>query len=334
MILKEAHQLKKILDSFLGESKQELNDSYQLEYPCPRCRDQHGSGEDRKYNLSVSISKNKFQCWKCSQYDDEMKGNIFRLIRLFGNEQLLKEYKDTLRELRSSRDYQIHFDGSDFGEEIVQTEDESKCLPKNYRRFIENGKNDRKALAYLKKRGIGWDIINEYSIGYTTYDETLKKVSSRIIIPSFDAEHRVNYWTGRDFLGLDKRQKYFNPKAERKSIIFNEDKIQWDADITLCEGPMDSIVFPNFIPLLGKTLKPSFKVYQDVMKKANGNVNIWLDNDAIDDAEKIYNLLNHGRLKGKIRIVTNDDIKDPSEVYEKQGKNGVIQCLCMARRLE
>lgn len=332
MIIREAYELKKILDSFLGDSKQELNDSYQLEYPCPRCHEMHGSGEDKKFNLSVSLSKGKFQCWKCSQYDDEMKGSIFKLFKLYGSDALANQYKETLRALRSSRDYQISFSDEDFSIGKSEENDESKSLPKNYRRFTENGRNDKRALEYLTKRGIGWDIINEYSIGYTVYDETLKKISSRIIIPSFDSAHQINYWTGRDYLELDKRQKYFNPQAQRKSIIFNEDKIQWDADITLCEGPFDSIVIPNSIPLLGKVLKPSFKIYQDIYKKANANINIFLDGDAVDDAIKIYDMLNHGRLKDKIRLVEVKPELDPSKIYELYGKKGIIEALRGAKK--
>ena len=91
-------------------------------------------------------------------------------------------------------------------------------------------------------------------IGYTTYDTTQKQVSSRIIIPSFNEYGELNYWTGR-FTKLKHRQKYYNPIIERKDIIFNEEHIQWDADITLVEGPFDHIVVPNSIPLLGKALK-------------------------------------------------------------------------------
>ena len=76
---------------------------------------------------------------------------------------------------------------------------------------------------------------------------------------------KLNYWTGRDFLGYDKRQKYFTPQVERKDIIFNEEKIQWDADVTLVEGPFDHIVVPNSIPLLGKVLKTDFKIYQEII---------------------------------------------------------------------
>ena len=200
--------------------------------------------------------------------------------------------------------------------------------------YICNKKNNYKALDYLLKRGITWDIINKYKIGYTKYDENFKQLSSRIIIPSFNKFGELNYWTGRDFTNLPKRQKYYNPIIERKNLIFNEEYVEWDADITLVEGPFDHIVVPNSIPLLGKVLKTDFKLYQYIITKANANVNIWLDSDAFEDIKKIYQLLNHDRLYGKIKFIPTPEGEDPSSVFQKFGKKGVIECLKNAKQIE
>ena len=163
----------------------------------------------------------------------------------------------------------------------------------------------------MENRGIGWDIIEKYKIGYTEKEEdiNMKKYSYRVIIPSFNAFGDLNYWVGRDYLPksdkFPSRTKYANPKSEKKEIIFNEEKIQWDADITLVEGPFDHIVVPNSIPLLGKVLNKEFKLYWEIVKniKNNVNINIMLDNDAYDSVKKIYKELNHGDLYGKIRYI-------------------------------
>ena len=82
MIPQEIYKLKSILDSFLGESRRSLDDTLQLEYPCPLCVDEHGDKEKNKYNLSISLSKQLFNCWKCSSVHDEMHGSILKLIKL------------------------------------------------------------------------------------------------------------------------------------------------------------------------------------------------------------------------------------------------------------
>lgn len=333
MIPQEIHKLKAILDSFLGDSKKELDNSFQLQYSCPRCREENGDKENRKFNLEISLSKQLFNCWKCSSVHDEMHGSIIKLIKIYGNDSILKEYKDTIYQLRQSKLYQVSFDKNDFNIDTTVFERETVKLPDNFKKFNINTYNPQKALDYLFKRGINWEIINDYNIGYTTYDENNKQVSSRIVIPSFNKYGELNYWTGRDYLNYDKRQKYFNPQVERKDIIFNEEKIQWDADITLVEGPFDHIVVPNSIPLLGKSLKMDFTLYQELITRANSHINIFLDSDASEDVKKIYKLLNHGKLYNKIRwIPVNNDL-DPSKIFELYGYKGIVNHLKCAEKI-
>ena len=333
MIPQEIYKLKSILDSFLGDSKKDLDDSFQLQYPCPKCREDNGEKENRKFNLEISLSKQLFNCWKCSSIHDEMHGSIIKLIKLYGNETILREYKETIYSLRQSKLYEVSFDKNDFNIDTTVFERETVKLPSNFKKFNREAYNASKAIDYLTNRGIDWDIIDFYNIGYTMYDENNKQVSSRIIIPSFNKFGELNYWTGRDYLGFDKRQKYYNPQIERKDIIFNEEKIQWDADITLVEGPFDHIVVPNSIPLLGKVLKTDFKLYQELISKSNANINIFLDSDAVEDVKKIYKVLNHNRLYNKIRWIPTSDDLDPSKIFELYGYKGIVEHLRKAEKI-
>lgn len=334
MIPHALYKIKSLLDSFLGDSKNDLSDNLQLQYPCPKCHSDYGHTEDRKFNLEINLGIGKFNCWKCSSNHDEMHGSIPKLIRLYGNDSIMKEYREAIDDLRNSDLYKLGVEKGEYAIAQTSVEKDDVKLPPNYRKFNESKYNPPKALEYLSKRNIGWDIINEFSMGYTTYDDGNKQASSRIIIPSFNQYSELNYWTGRDFTSLDKRQKYFNPQVERKNIIFNEEKIQWDADITLVEGPFDHIVVPNSIPLLGKVLKPDFKLYQAIVSKANGNINIFLDNDAELDMKKLYSLLNHDRLYGKIRYIPCGKDLDPSKIYELGGHKAILDHLRNAYKIE
>ena len=333
MIPQEIHKLKSLLDSFLGNSKKDLDDSFQLQYSCPRCIEDKGEKEARKFNLEVNLAKQLFNCWSCSNVHDDMHGSILKLIKIYGNETILREYKETIYSLRQSRLYEVSFDKSDFNIDTTIFERETVKLPSNFKKFNREDYNPKKALEYLFNRGINWDIIEEYHMGYTTYDENNKQISSRIILPSFNKFGELNYWTGRDYLGFDKRQKYFNPQVERKDLIFNEEKIQWDADITLVEGPFDHIVVPNSIPLLGKVLKTDFKLYQELISKSNANINIFLDDDAKEDVKKIYKLLNHNRLYNKIRWIPVSNDLDPSKIFELYGYKGIVEHLRKAEKI-
>lgn len=335
MIPQEVYRMKTILDSFLGESKQDLNESYQLEYPCPRCVEKYGNDEIRKCNLSLNIKLNKCQCWKCSDEGDaDMKGSVVKLIKLYGNNNLLKDYKDAVHSLRESKMYKINFSDDEFNIDTKSFIDDSLSLPKEFRPLREDRYVPKVVLDYLYSRGIGWDIIKKHNMGYTEYCADNYKLSNRVFIPSYDEFGELNYWTGRDYTGKKSVVKYYNPKVERKDIIFNEELIQWDADIVLVEGPFDHIVIPNSIPLLGKELNHHFSLFYKIIQRANANVIIMLDADAYDNVVKIYSELNHGRLYGKIRFVPLNDGLDPSEIYQKYGKKGILSFLRTATKID
>lgn len=336
----ELEKLYNILTVFLGDSKNGFDENtFQYQFPCPRCIEKDGLGESRKYNLEVNLQKQLFQCWKCSSSgDDEMHGTIVKLIRMYGNEKLLEEYKSIIRSIRESELYKLHFNSNDFNIDTSIIEKEELKLPPSFKFFNKNERNNYGALKYLQNRGIGWDIIEKYKIGYTEKEEENKKGSFRIIIPSYNALGELNYWVGRDYLPKSEkyaqRLKYDNPKVEKKTIIFNEEKIQWDADITLVEGPFDHIVVPNSIPLLGKALNKDYKLYWDIISKCNANCNIFLDADAYQSVKEIYKLLNHGNLYGKIRYIPVEEGEDPSSLYEKGGYKKIAEHLANAQQIK
>lgn len=331
----EINEMLNILSSFLGKPKSDdfdLHRQLQFEFNCPKCAEENNGKEDCKYNLAVNLSKDGgvFQCWKCSTHSDEMKGKIKKLFQLYGNDNLWKQYKDCIYSLKNSELYKLNFHENDF----ILDEDEIKTelnFPFTYKKLY-NLQNinyyDNIALNYLQQRGLSASIIEKYQIGYTTWDNRYPINSNRIIIPSYDEYGDLNYWVGRDFT---KKSfiKYNNPKCEKKNIIFCENLINWDNDITLCEGIFDAMVIPNSICLLGKALNKTYKVYEKLFEKCNGNINIFLDGDeaGVNAAETIYKNLNHSRLYGKIRYVEPIENLDPSEIYQKYGKRGIIHCL-------
>jgi hypothetical protein len=191
----------------------------------------------------------------------------------------------------------------------------------------------------IKEHGKYKGLIERFKIGYTLReeDDKMKKYSYRVIIPSYNSIGELNYWVGRDYLPKNpkfERTKYSNPKAEKKEIIFNEDRIQWDADITLVEGAFDHIVVPNSIPLLGKALDKDYKLYWDIITKANAKVNIFLDGDAYGTVKEIYKLLNHGRLYDKVRYIPVGEKDDPSSLYQDGGYKKIAEHLANAQQIK
>lgn len=316
-----------ILSSFLEESKQGgyQNGIEQYQFCCPSCAESNGGKIDNKYNLEVNFAIGKYHCWKC-----DIKGNINRLVKYYGNADLASEYISDVKTLLSSMYYQI-----DKFEELNKLVDvEEIKLPKTFKPITDiNLIKNKKLKDFLERRKITQEMINMYHIGYTEWEGEEKNTRSRLIVPSYDKNGNLTYWTGRDFTGYGNRQKYLNVKADRKRIIFNEGLIEWDGDIVLVEGIIDSIVYPNTIPLMGKQLYKDSLLYETLMKRANGKIIICLDNDTdISETKRIYRMLNKGKLRDSIRYIRMDKFKDFGEVYETEGKQGLINLLCTYKK--
>lgn len=316
-----------ILASFLDESKQGeyMHGVEQYQFCCPCCAEDNGGKPDGKYNLEINFAIGKCHCWKC-----DFKGNINRLIKKYGNPALLSDYIEDVKMLISTMLYKLN----KYEELSKMVDAEEIKLPKTFTPItniqeIRNGKLKN----FLISRHITQEIIDTYHIGYTKWDNEEKNVRSRLIIPSYDKNGNLTYWTGRDFTGYEGRQKYLNTKSDRKRIIFNEGLIEWDGDIILVEGIIDSLVYPNCIPLMGKQLYKDSRLFETLMTRANGNIIICLDSDTeISETKDIYTILNKNRLKGKIRYVRMTDYKDFSEIYESEGKIGLINTLSQTKQ--
>ena len=100
----------------------------------------------------------------------------------------------------------------------------------------------------------------------------------------------------------------------------------------MVEGATDHIVTPNSIPLLGKFL--SSQLLELLHDNAQAFVVIVLDDDAYDDAKRLYRELNFGNLRDRIRLVKPPEGYDPSKLFERFGNKGIVALLKTAYKLE
>lgn len=322
----EVENISRIVERVVGQPRRETNIETWTDYNCPYCADIEGIESDGKYNCCVNYRDGYFHCWKCGT-----AGKISRLLRDFGGKSVVGEYYNEIKNIRDSQEYQLYKDNALVKSELIEV-DELLKLPDNYRRISSADNESYRAYKYLKERGLDYDIINDFEIGYVPWSDDYK-MRSRIVIPSYDQYRNLNYYVTRDYTGKQKL-KYINPNVDKKTIIFNEGKVNWADNIILCEGVFDSFVLPNSIPLLGKVLNEDFAVYQALIEKARGKIIILLDDDAINDAKKMYRFLNTGRLKDKIRIIECPNGYDASLFYEKFGKQGIYKLIKSARKLK
>jgi DNA primase len=129
-----------------------------------------------------------------------------------------------------------------------------------------------------------------------------------IVIPSYDNNGKLNYFTARSF-EKDPYTKYRNPETSRDIIPF-ELFINWDLPIILCEGPFDAIAIKrNAIPLFGKNLQPN--LMKKIVTSKVQKIYIALDTDAMKQAlgfcEQLLDI-------GKEVYLVEMQGKDPSEM--------------------
>lgn len=312
-----------ILERIMGKPKNGGYSNGWRSYNCPYCAEVNLDIPDGKYNMETNVEHGMaFHCWKC-----EAHGRLFKLIKDFGTYDDIEEYRNLLTFIKDD----FYYDNSksknklDF-EYFIE-------IPNGFRKFNKNDSRCYDALTYLYKRNIGDDVIDKYGIGYIDNSEANDfSLRNRVIIPSYDAYGYLNYWIGRDYSGRNKI-KYKNPEFPKTSIIFNERFINWYEDVTLVEGPFDHIVVPNSVPLLGKTLRAGSVLYKSLFDKAQANINILLDPDAIENAFTLYKQLNKKNLKNRVRLIKIHGDYDASLVYQNFGKSGIIELFKRACRI-
>jgi DNA primase len=266
----------KVLCDVLGPYERKSKNN--IAFTCPKCK-------HKKKKLEISLDTYKFHCWVC-----DYKGTS--LIPLFKSVGKYDLYKDILVKISPLKPNQ----NSSSSTKRVTLPDEFKPL------YIKSNDIERNnALKYLFSRNITTQDILKYNIGYCSTGN----YRNCIIIPSYDANQSLNYFTAKNYYS----GRYINPSIDRNIIPF-ELYINWDIPIILCEGMFDAITIKrNVIPLLGKTLSKSLLI--KLMESQVNKIYICLDNDAIKQAIKFCEmLLKNGK---KVYLVELDG-KDPNDI--------------------
>ena len=274
-----------LVNSVLGSGRATARNNYA--YHCPFC---HHHKPKMEVNLTENKEgKNPWHCWACDVRGTTIY-SLFKQLKVEAGK--YTELKSLVKTSKSIKETQVI---------------NSVSLPNEFISLIGNNLNEiktRHTLAYLKSRNINQHDILKYNIGYC---ET-GLYANMIIIPTYDKDGRLNYFTARSF-EKDPYIKYRNPSASR-DIIPNEHLINWKVPIVICEGLFDAIAIKrNAIPLLGKNIQSSLmkKIVTSIVDK----IYIALDRDAMKQALRFCeNLMAEGK---EVYLVDMQD-KDPSEM--------------------
>ena len=274
-----------LVNSVLGSGKATARNNYA--YHCPLC---HHHKPKLEVNLTENREgKNPWHCWACDARGTTIY-SLFKQLKTIPEK--FAELKSLVKSSKSIKETQVV---------------SSVVLPTEYISLNNVNTSDiisRHALAYLKNRHVSKYDILKYNIGYCK-DGLYKNM---IIIPTYDMDGRLNYFTARSF-EKDPYIKYRNPSASR-DIVPNEHLINWNVPVILCEGLFDAMAIKrNAIPLLGKNIQSSLmkKIVTSVVDK----IYIALDRDAIKQALKFCERL---MAEGKEVYLVDLQDKDPSEM--------------------
>jgi DNA primase len=274
--------LLSLLESVIGRSKKTSGNN--VSFKCPLCN-------HYKHKLEVDLSTQFWHCWVCNA-----KGRkLFSLFKKIGaTSSQLKDLSDT----------------SGTYIPVKETTETAISLPVEFQSILTGNKNNpefRNALTYLKNRNITRADIVKYNIGYC---ET-GPYERMIIIPSYDSNGKLNFFTGRSYY-KDATFKHKNPKVS-KDIIGFELLINWNEPITIVEGVFDAIaVKRNSIPLFGKIILDKLK--KKIIEEKVSNVCIALDSDARSKALDICQYFIDNGIN--VHLLELQD-KDPSEIGYK-----------------
>ena len=276
-----------LVNSVLGTGKATSRGNYA--YNCPICK-------HHKPKLEINMTEdakgeNRWHCWVCNARGKKLY-QLFKVIEIS---------PEVLSELKTITKYT-----GPVVENTTPTE-QKVTLPKEYKPLTNIHPSNiigRHAYSYIKSRGITDEDILKYGIGYC---ET-GRYANMVIIPSYDENGKLNYFTGRSF---DKNSSvsYKNPIVSRDIIPF-ELFVNWDLPLILCEGPFDAIAIKrNVIPLLGKNIQT--KLMKKIVKSSVKKIYIALDKDAQKQAlEFCEQLMNEGK---EVYLVDMQE-KDPSQM--------------------
>lgn len=287
------------LTSLLNKSFKEtgrLRKGNNLQYHCPFCH-------HHKMKMEVCLDEpHNWHCWVCNA---KGRGIYWLLKRMNVGQDVLTKVENIFGSAAPKHSLSV-FDAKILSLTKKQESTESSEMLSLMPEFKSLAENDGSreynlAINYAKKRKITMCDIIKYNIGYCAKGP----FSNRLVFPSYDKHNNLNFYSCRSY--YDDGYKYKNSEFS-KDIVGFENLVDFDFPIYLCEGALDAISLKrNAIPLFGKSM--SKKLKQAIIQSNCPEVNIVLDDDALDSAIKIAEYI---RSIGKEVKIVKLEGKDPN----------------------
>ena len=278
-------QIVGLLNDLLNQTAKLRKGGSQAVYFCPECR-------HYKRKLEINLETGQWHCWTCN-----IKGSYLGsfLTKVNASQSYREKMVQLTGDLRLARSRKAPHSPN----EVALPEE---FFPLSKPRLSIEYKN---AIAYLKRRGILREDILRYNIGYCEEGE----YAYHIVIPSYDAKGNLNFFMGRRYYETEGTIPHKKPEVSM-DIVGCESFINYNEPLNFCEGFFDAIAIRNnAIPLFGKY--PSRRLCERMIYHGVKRVNMVLDDDAIKDAVRNYELITRRVPNIDVHIVSLKG-KDPS----------------------
>lgn len=318
--------------------------------------------DDHNPNMIVSQAKQIFTCFGgCGA-----TGNVFTFVQKYENVSFIEAVKIVAEKSHQNFNYDIK--SSTANDKFSKEYEIMDLSLKFFQNNLASGEGI-KAKEYLFKRGINETIINEFKLGLSISNNSLKKFfesknvslelaykigllnksgteyydvfNDRIMIPIFNQSGKLCGYTGRCYL-KDEENKYVNSKEneiyKKSEVLFNyfnaKNEINKLKEIIIVEGNMDAITMStygikNVCALMGVVLT-SYQI--NFLKKQRLKLILMLDNDNAGRTATLKvgdNLYNAGI---DVRVVRLSGAKDPDEYVRKNGIEALKENISNARK--
>ncbi len=288
--------------SILGQSfgSVELSrDKINASVKCPKC----GKANSGKKKLVIRLDDGRFHCWVCG-----LKGrSLDTLYRKYAPSRL-----DDVKKLTGKSARRIFDDLEEEVEEKIKIP--SGFLLLGPAAGKARDPDVRAAISYCKSRGLTDRDLWHYRIGTCTSG----RFRRRVIIPSFDDEGHLNYYSGRS-IDDSNGMKYINASVPKITVVFNDMNINWSKELALVEGPFDLVKCDvNATCLLGSHLSADSLLFKKIVVNQTPTV-IALDPDAKKKSHEIAKMLSSYGVT--VRMATVPVNKDVGDMTRKEFKS-------------
>ena len=315
--------------------------------------------DDTHPSMSVSPDKQIFMCFVC-----HTGGNVFTFLQEYLKISYIEAVKKVaeIGQIDLS-DYQLDVEKRPIHQEHVALYQMHQEAQKIYSYYL-NTKLGLEAKTYLLNRQFTDELIKEFQIGYAPLEPVLHqsfeklgfqeidmvksglviesqknfdRFNDRIMFPLFNQQGQVIGFSGRIYKPTQTDAKYMNsPESDifiKGQTLYHyhqcREAVKQAGFVYLLEGFMDVIAMykagiENTLAIMGTALT---KGHIQALRRLTNTIHLCLDGDQAGQAAMSKAARELEEAGFKVQIIILPDGKDPDEIYQMHGQEGLEEVL-------